>query len=163
MKRKHIFRAIALILSVSLMANTIPAYALPQTTEESDGFQMPEGIPLPTEPPSLEKPSGGSGISEDELALEPPPVESEPNESPILEEVEDRREVNTKHFLTADHTYLAAVYPSAVHYEEDGVWKEIDNTLQLQSDETGSEYYGNTASDTHVRFSKYGTEDTLAP
>ena len=46
MKRKHIFRAIALILSVSLMANTIPAYALPQTTEESDGFQMPEGIPL---------------------------------------------------------------------------------------------------------------------
>ena len=162
MKRKHIFRAIALILSVSLMANTIPAYALPQTTEESDGFQMPEGIPLPTEPPSLEKPSGGSGISEDELALEPPPVESEPNESPILEEVEDRREVNTKHFLTADHTYLAAVYPSAVHYEEDGVWKEIDNTLQLQSDETGSEYYGNTASDTHVRFSKYGTEDTLA-
>ncbi len=162
MKRKHIFRAIALILSVSLMANTIPAYALPQTTEESDGFQMPEGIPLPTEPPSLEKPSGGSGISEDELALEPPPVESEPNESPILEEVEDRREVNTKHFLTADHTYLAAVYPSAVHYEEDGVWKEIDNTLQLQRDETGSEYYGNTASDTHVRFSKYGTEDTLA-
>ena len=45
----------------------------------------------------------------------------EASESPILEEVDGKREENIKHFLTADHTYLAAVYPSAVHYEEDGV------------------------------------------
>jgi len=34
-----------------------------------------------------------------------------------------------KYFETADKGCAAVVYPEAVHFEEDGEWKEIDHTL----------------------------------
>ena len=58
------------------------------------------------------------------------------DESKIIEELVEKRDGNTKHFLKEDKTYEAVVYPIQVHYMEDGVWKDIDNTLEEAKDST---------------------------
>lgn len=45
------------------------------------------------------------------------------SEANIIGELTDKREKNVKHFLKDDMTYEAAVYPSAVHYFDDGKWR----------------------------------------
>ena len=55
---------------------------------------------------------------------------------------------------------MAAIYPHPVHFEEDGQWKEIDNRLELKT-ENGKEYYGNRASSLQVRFAGDAGEDPL--
>lgn len=41
----------------------------------------------------------------------------------IVEEDISKRTVNTKTYRRSDGSYTAAVYPYAVHYEEDGAYK----------------------------------------
>ena len=48
---------------------------------------------------------------------------------PVGEE-ESKREANIKQFRMSDGSMLAATYPKAVHFEEDGSWTEIDNRLE---------------------------------
>ena len=51
----------------------------------------------------------------------------------VVEVVEMRQE-NVKHFRLADGTYETVIYPQAVHRkDENGVWQDIDNDLELQS------------------------------
>ena len=167
MKTRKACRWIALALTVTMTADVIPAFAFPTeavSNETQEEFLWPEGEELPSSPPELESLQTGNGIASEDIISEIPAEEediAEASESPILEEVDGKREENIKHFLTADHTYLAAVYPSAAHYEEDGVWKDIDNTLQLQESEEET-YYENTASDTHIRFAAQADADTEA-
>ncbi len=80
----------------------------------------------------------------DTSVLEQEITEEAPAE--IEYEVESQRTEYTKHFRLTDGTYIAATYNEPVHYEEDGVWQEIDNTLKLQEID-GESYYVNTASD----------------
>ena len=42
-----------------------------------------------------------------------------------------KREANIKQFRMSDGSWLAATYPAAVHFEEDGKWTEIDNRLEV--------------------------------
>ena len=51
---------------------------------------------------------------------------------PLNEMVEWRTE-NTKYFRNSDGSYTAAQYAYPIHYEENGEWKEIDNTLTQKS------------------------------
>ena len=51
----------------------------------------------------------------------------------IVREVPELREESVKHFLCDDGSYIAATYAEPVHYNENGVWKEIDNRLILNS------------------------------
>ena len=48
----------------------------------------------------------------------------------LLAEDTSKRTQFTKEFTLSGGMTLAVVYPEAVHYEEDGQWKDIDNTLQ---------------------------------
>lgn len=63
-------------------------------------------------------------------------IEEDSQESKIIQEIEEKRDGNTKHFLKEDKSYEAVVYPIQVHYMEGGVWKEIDNTLEEAKDAT---------------------------
>ena len=56
--------------------------------------------------------------------------------SKIVREVTELREESVKHFLCEDGSYMAVSYAEPVHYEENGEWKEIDNTLVLSSKNT---------------------------
>lgn len=51
----------------------------------------------------------------------------------IVREVPELREESVKHFLCDDGSYIAATFAEPVHYNENGVWKEIDNRLILNS------------------------------
>ena len=55
-------------------------------------------------------------------------------EEMIVEEIVDKRTEYSKEFRTSKGNYMAVLYPEAVHYDKDGQWKEIDNTLVLQED-----------------------------
>ena len=48
-------------------------------------------------------------------------------------EVIEKRTACKKVFENEDHSFTAAVYPCAVHFQEKGEWKEIDNTLEEES------------------------------
>lgn len=60
---------------------------------------------------------------------EPEEAMLEMTEEAILEELEEKRNEYSKEFLTDKGNHMAVVYAEAVHYEEDGKWKEIDNSL----------------------------------
>ena len=48
----------------------------------------------------------------------------------ILAEVEVKRTEYSKEFVLSNGLHMAQLYGNAVHYEEDGQWLEIDNTLK---------------------------------
>lgn len=56
--------------------------------------------------------------------------------SKIVREVAELREESVKHFLCDDGSYIAVSYAEPVHYEKNGEWLEIDNTLVLSSENT---------------------------
>ncbi len=62
-------------------------------------------------------------------------------ETKVVQELVQERTESTKKFLLSNGLYMAAVYPEPVHYEKDGSWAEIDNTLTAKTDGT----YTNTA------------------
>ena len=74
----------------------------------------------------------------------------------IVGEDESLRKENEKHFHLSDGSYIAAVYPEAVHYLEDGEWEEIDNTLSLTEDG-----YVNAENDFNVTFSADNSSSDL--
>ena len=47
----------------------------------------------------------------------------------ILGEDVSLREESSKTFILSDQTYQKVIYSIPVHYEENGEWKEIDNTF----------------------------------
>lgn len=73
------------------------------------------------------------------------------SEGKIVDEVVEKREQYTKHFVKDDGTYVACVYPEAVHFEQDGRWEEIDNTLiEIKDAETGPAFRNkNNSFDVH--------------
>lgn len=50
----------------------------------------------------------------------------------IVAELPELRGEDEKHFRLSDGSMMAAKYPDAVHYETEGGWEEIDNTLCLK-------------------------------
>lgn len=74
----------------------------------------------------------------------------------VVGEDESLRKENEKHFRMSDGSYIAAVYPEAVHYLDNGEWEEIDNTL-VQT-EGG---YRNASNDFTVMFSSDNSSTEL--
>ena len=65
----------------------------------------------------------------------------------IVEEDISKRDESYKEFILNNGLRMAALYPSPVHYEKDGQWEEIDNTLKA----SGANYV-NTAGVWEVSF-----------
>lgn len=58
----------------------------------------------------------------------------------FLEEDEEKRDENTKHFHMSDGTIQAAQYGVPVHFEKNGEWVDYDNTLiEVEADESENE------------------------
>ena len=95
-------------------------------------------------------------------AAEPPAVSSEPGESTeptkpadeavydddvsppetyIEGEVMEARDEYEKHYRLTDGSFLAAQFQVPVHYEADGSWEDIDNTLDGVALYDGTEVY----------------------
>lgn len=69
----------------------------------------------------------------------------------IVEEDTSKRGESYKEYILNNGLRLATIYPSAIHYEDDGEWKDIDNTL-IATRSGGKAYYTNTAGKWNVRF-----------
>ena len=54
----------------------------------------------------------------------------DPGTATIIGENKDARTQFSKEYLMSNGMSLAVVYPEAVHYEKNGQWEEIDNTLK---------------------------------
>lgn len=50
-------------------------------------------------------------------------------------EISELRGEYEKHFSLSDGTYSAVVYPYPVHYDSNGTWQEIDNTLRAGTEQ----------------------------
>lgn len=73
----------------------------------------------------------------------------------VVEEVKAKKEANVKHFRMSDGTFTAASYDAPVHYNEDGEWKDIDNTLSETTDiEDNTAIYENADNTLKVKFAK---------
>ncbi len=62
--------------------------------------------------------------------LEKQAKEQEKAEPVIIGELEEERTYTEKHFLRSDGSVVASVFPSNVHYEKDGKFLDVDNTLE---------------------------------
>ena len=88
-----------------------------------------------------------------------PTVSNSSGDAYILDELTERRTEFTKEFLMSNGLHMAAVYDNAVHYQENGQWQEIDNTLKLSAGRVGN-VYTNTAGNWHVLFPQNLTPDS---
>ncbi|MEE1086659.1 MAG: hypothetical protein U0L05_05775 [Schaedlerella sp.] len=78
----------------------------------------------------------------------------------ILRELPEKRERCVKHYQMTDKRMVAAVYPSPVHYEDNGMWKEIDNQLE-EVEKEGKKFFQNRDSAVKVRFAEAAGEKEL--
>lgn len=66
-----------------------------------------------------------------------------------ITEITEKRTGDSKTFLMSDGTYMNAVYPEQVHYNDNGKYKEIDNSF-VYSDNNGKGHYKNKANSVSV-------------
>ncbi|MBQ7345962.1 MAG: DNRLRE domain-containing protein [Oscillospiraceae bacterium] len=69
----------------------------------------------------------------------------------VVGEDVSRRDEFYKEFVMDNGLRLASVYPEAVHFEKDGAWEDIDNTL-VAATQDGVAGYSNTAGVWNVHF-----------
>ena len=81
--------------------------------------------------------------------------------SPLIGEDENAREESIKVFRRADGAREAVVYAQPIHFQRDGAWETIDNTLELVTLEDGSQVYRNRANDFAVSFAPLFSSDEL--
>ncbi|MDV3426780.1 MAG: hypothetical protein LIR50_06265, partial [Bacillota bacterium] len=86
---------------------------------------------------------------------------SEVSDKKIIGEIQGKREANIKHFYMADGSYQAVVYPYNVHYKENGIWQDIDNTLKDSSDENNQGILENNKNSFKIKISKNTDSDNL--
>ena len=127
MKANPFVRLLAFLLVVALLLQIFPADALALSSMDH----------AETAPQVMEEP-------EETIASE--------NVHVLGELLEERTEFS-KTYRLSNGLNMATVYPDAIHYEEDGIWKDIDNTLKLAS-EAGGDVYTNTAGSWEVALPK---------
>ncbi len=89
----------------------------------------------------------------------PVPVEAvKKEEAEIVAEIVENRDEFSKEYLLDNGQQLLMVYPTAVHYEEDGNWMEIDNTLKAELVD-GVQMYSNTSGEWDVKLPQEISKD----
>ncbi|MDD3959776.1 MAG: DNRLRE domain-containing protein, partial [Oscillospiraceae bacterium] len=78
-------------------------------------------------------------------------------DEPIAEgpvELVDQAEANVKYYMLENGMSEAVIFGYAVHYKEDGKYKNIDNSLTLATNEKNEKSYKNTANEFDVEISE---------
>ena len=81
----------------------------------------------------------------------------------VIGEDKSRREANVKHYIMSDGSMMAVSYSQDVHYEENGEWIDIDNSLSEEDAKDSEDYdgYSNQANSFNVKFAKKAEEKKL--
>ena len=88
---------------------------------------------------------------------------SDTSKPEIVREITSLREETVKHFELSNGNILAAEYESPVHYNNNGIWEDIDNTLSKESaaDSEDSDGYSTKSNSFNVKFSKKSNSKKL--
>ena len=105
---KRFLKLCSMILVLALLVNMLPMSILAQELQEN--------------------------LSADVEAVLQPQETAEPAQ--VVAELTEKRTQYTKEFLLSNGLRMATVYADPVHYEKDGAWAEIDNTLAVKTDGT---------------------------
>ena len=117
MKHARLLRIISFVLAFIMLLEIGPIHAF--------GMEMP----MEEEMPDIPMPE----IIEDEVAEIP--------EVYIDGEVTELRNEYEKHYRLTDGSFMAVQYQVPVHYEDDGQWVDIDNTLEAVTMFSGDTVY----------------------
>ncbi|WP_163537248.1 DNRLRE domain-containing protein [Gracilibacillus sp. YIM 98692] len=92
--------------------------------------------------------------TDDSTYVDPPMDNIKEEKTKIVGELVEKRGKNAKHFLKEDSTYEATIYPTAVHYKENGKWKDINNTLYETENDNGKAVLENKDNNFKARIAK---------
>ena len=125
MRRSVPFRLFALFLCTILCLHQLDAAAYSEP-EETPAFEEPSDPVIPEpEAPLVPSVSGNTGDPAEKLPFNRTPLEAD--DKTIVDELTERREEGTKHFLLSDGSRTAVVYGFPVHEKDAaGEWTEID-------------------------------------
>ena len=134
---KKFLRCISTLLVLVLLVSMVPVQALGSLQAgnigQIEGTEKIETIP-----------AGSSGSIE---------------QAAIIAEIPEGRSEYSKEFLLSNGLHMATVYAEPVHYEKDGKWEDIDNTLVANLDGT----YKNTAGPWEVSFPQsFGNSQSIS-
>ena len=101
-----LMKVCSMLLTLVIMFNLLPHQAIALELEPAEASSVAEAIT-----------SENNAEAVDESAT-------------IVAEVTENRTRFSKEYKLSNGLNMAVVYPGAVHYEEDGQWKDIDNTLK---------------------------------
>lgn len=140
MKKNTLFKACSYVLILTLVFGLLPDTAMAEGLSEKAGTTVTNSAE--TQEPDTEE-------------IKPAPT--------VLRELEGEREEKVKHFLMSDHSVQAVLYSEPVHYQEDGEWKEIDNTLSFEKAKNEDDFngYTNKEADFSVKLADNSSEDNL--
>lgn len=131
--KKKIQQFLSIILALVMIFNILPLQVF-----SADDFVIEDAT-------SEEAPSGSSSYERKDTVK-------------VVEEDTSKRGEYYKEFVLNNGLRLATIYPDAVHYEENGEWKEIDNTL-IPTTASGISTYSNTSGVWDVHFPRCFASD----
>lgn len=142
MKKLHPIRFLSILLVWALLIQSLPLNAL--ATEFAPIIDFSETTEsIETEDGSEAEKSLSKEISAtDDVNL---------RDIQIIGEVIENRTEYSKEFKLSNGLHMATIYAEAVHYNKEGIWENIDNTLQL-AEIGGVPSYTNTAGGWDVMF-----------
>ncbi|OJU11211.1 MAG: hypothetical protein BGN88_12300, partial [Clostridiales bacterium 43-6] len=98
----------------------------------------------------------GNNFANSSKVLAEPVFEKEKEPPHMITEVVEKRTSNEKHFMMSDKSFSVIQYGEPVHYQKDGKWEDIDNTLTASKakDAKGVAGIENASNDFKVKFAK---------
>ena len=122
-------RFLSSLLVAALLLQMAPFEAL--ATDSAATADPPVVSSAPDESTEAAEPDGEFSYDDD----------ASPPETYIEGEVMEARDEYEKHYRLTDGSFLAAQFQVPVHYEADGSWEDIDNTLDSVALYDGTEVY----------------------
>lgn len=139
--KKRMLKTLALSCAMAMLVEVFPLTSLAETTRRT----FPAAVTATTDAPEDIAPEPGSESDERNADKSEPVYESR-----IIGEDITRRERGEKHFRKEDGSFVQVSYGEPVHYEKNGQWEEIDNTLVEKTKADGTPYLTNKSSDVRV-------------
>ncbi|MDR0889340.1 MAG: hypothetical protein LBM28_01675, partial [Oscillospiraceae bacterium] len=118
---KKLYRLVALVLIMVMLAQLLPAGALATEAGIQDSASDVQGDTI---------------AQTDDALLDTGRQAASAESAYVVSEVESLRGENEKHFRMSDGSFMAVSYGEAVHYQDaSGKWTDIDNTLTSAAEE----------------------------
>jgi len=136
-KARSFIRYVSLILTLAILFTSVPLESFANNTDNKEADSPPAIQQLETQ---------------DQQTIK---------EADIIGEDISKRDISTKHFLKADMSYEAVIYPMPVHYKKDGKWTDIDNSLVSRKDEQNSDILENKENEYKIKLAKNTSSNKL--